>query len=137
MVSNVIRNHKFFRRITMPAQVETMAYFGAIPWHGLGTALEDADLYDWQRACEKSGLNWDVELTPLVTADTNAKVAHRGVRRTSDNRILGVVGPRYCALQNRDAFRWFQPFLDAKAAAFHTAGALCEGSRIWVLAKLN
>ena len=121
----------------MAAQVETMAFFGQTPWHGLGTRLAEADLYDWSKACVKSGLDWDVELTPLVTADTNAKVSHRGVRRKNDGRILGVVGPRYCALQNQDAFKWFQPFLDAKEAALNTAGSLCGGSRIWVLAKLN
>lgn len=121
----------------MPHEVETMAYFGQLPWHGLGTALEEADLYDWPRACEKAGLAWDVELTPLVTADTQAAVAHKAVRRTTDQRILGVVGPRFHALQNRDAFRWFQPFLDAREASLHTAGALRQGSRVWVLAKLN
>ncbi len=78
-----------------------------------------------------------MELAPLVTADTQAQVAHRGVRRTNDGRILGVVGPRYAVLQNRDAFKWFQPFLDAREAALHTAGSLRAGSRIWVLAKLN
>ena len=121
----------------MSHQVESLAYFGATPWHGLGVPLEEADLFDWQSACVKSGLNWDVELVPLVTNDTQAKVAHRGVRRTSDGRILGVVGPRYHCLQNRDAFKWFQPFLEAKEAALNTAGSLCEGSRVWVLAKMN
>src|SRR5204863_7206686 len=29
------------------------------------------------------------------------------------------------------------PFLDSKEAALHTAGSLREGSRVWVLAKLN
>ena len=121
----------------MPAQIESMAYFGQVPWHGLGTPLEEADLHDWQRACVKSGLDWQVELMPLVTADTQANVEQRAVRRTSDGRILGTVGPRFTALQNRDAFAWFQPFLEAKEAALHTAGSLREGSRVWVLAKLN
>lgn len=121
----------------MPARIETMAYFAEVPWHGLGTPLEEADVYDWQKACEKSGLDWEVELISLVTSDTQATVAHRGVRRKSDGRILGVVGPRYHPLQNKDAFAWFQPFLEAKEAALNTAGSLCEGSRIWVLAKLN
>lgn len=121
----------------MAAQIESMAFFGATPWHGLGTPLEEADLYDWHRACVKSGLDWEVELTPLVTADTQAKVTHRGVRRKSDGRILGVVGPKYHPLQNRDAFAWFQPFLEAKEAALNTAGSLCEGSRVWVLAKMS
>jgi phage/plasmid-like protein (TIGR03299 family) len=114
-----------------------MAFFGALPWHRLGTALEEADLYDWPSASKKAGLDWEVELVPLVTADTQAQVTHRAVRRTSDARVLGVVGPRYAALQNKDAFAWFQPFLDAREAALHTAGSLREGSRIWVLAKLN
>jgi phage/plasmid-like protein (TIGR03299 family) len=114
-----------------------MAYFGRLPWHSLGTALEEADLYDCPSASRKAGLDWEVEIVPLVAADTQAQVAHRAVRRTSDARVLGVVGPRYAPLQNKDAFSWFQPFLDAREAALHTAGSLKQGSRVWVLAKLN
>ena len=121
----------------MAHEIETMAYFGETPWHKLGTPLTTEDLYDWKRACVKAGLDWEVELTPLVTADTQAKVQHKAVRRNTDGRILGVVGPKYHALQNQAAFQWFQPFLEAKEAALHTAGSLQEGSRIWVLAKLN
>ncbi len=121
----------------MSAQVESMAFAGKVPWHGLGTPLEEGDLFDWERTCVKAGLAWEAELVPLQTADTQAKVEHCAVRRNTDGRILGVVGPRYTVLQNRDAFRWFQPFLDAREAALHTAGSLCEGSRVWVLAKLN
>ena len=121
----------------MAHEVETMAFFGQTPWHGLGTPLAEEDLFDWQKACVKSGLDWEAELVPLVTADTQASVAHRGVRRKSDGRILGVVGPKYHVLQNQEAFKWFTPFLDAKEAALHTAGSLRNGSRIWVLAKLN
>jgi len=121
----------------MAHEVETMAYFGGLPWHRLGTALDEADLYDWSAASRKSGLDWEVELVPLITSDTQAQVDHRAVRRKTDGRTLGVVGPRYAPLQNRDAFGWFQPFLDAGEAALHTAGSLRSGSRIWVLAKLN
>lgn len=121
----------------MPANVETMAFAGTTPWHGLGTPLTEEDLYSWPRACEKAGLAWDVELASLVTADNQAKVESKAVRRTSDGRILGVVGPRFTVLQNKDAFAWFEPFLAAKEASLHTAGSLAEGSRVWVLAKLN
>ena len=72
-----------------------------------------------------------------MTADKQEKVARYAVRRKTDGRILGTVGPRYTLLQNKDAFQWFQPFLDAQEAALHTAGSLVHGSRIWVLAKLN
>jgi phage/plasmid-like protein (TIGR03299 family) len=115
----------------------SMAFFGESPWHGLGTPLNTDDLYDWQTVCVKSGLDWEAELVPLLTADTQAKVEHQAVRRKTDGRILGVVGKNYHVLQNREAFQWFQPFLDAKEAALHTAGSLCEGSRVWVLAKMN
>ena len=121
----------------MAHEIETTAFFGETPWHGLGTPLSEDDTYDWPAACEKAGLDWEVELTALVAKDTNAEVAHRAVRRTSDQKILGVVGPRYCPLQNREAFGWFQPFLDAKEAALHTARSLRGGAPVWVLAKLN
>jgi len=121
----------------MAHEIETMAYFGQRPWHGLGTTLEEADLYDWPSASKKAGLDWEVELVPLITNDTQVKVDHRAVRRASDSKVLGVVGPRYAPLQNRDAFAWFDPFLKAKEAVLHTAGSLKSGSRIWVLAKLN
>src|SRR5262245_16831082 len=118
-------------------QVETMAFFGQVPWHGLGTALQESDLYDWQTACRKAGLDWEAERVPLLTADKQERVARFAVRRTSDGRILGTVGPKYTLLQNRDAFQWFNPFLEEREAALHTAGSLAQGSRIWVLAKLN
>lgn len=122
----------------MPHEIETMAFAGETPWHGLGTALNDEDQTNWELACTKAGLDWGVESVPLVTADDRRDgVTHVAMRRTSDGRILGVVGPRYCPLQNRDAFRFFTPFLEAGEAALHTAGSLRQGSRVWVLAKLN
>jgi phage/plasmid-like protein (TIGR03299 family) len=121
----------------MPHEIESIAFAGQTPWHGLGTPLTEDDLYDWPRVREKSGLNWQVELTPLVTADTQAAVAHRAVRRTADGKVLGVVGPRFTVLQNKDAFSWFTPFLEAREAALHTAGSLRGGSRVWVLAKIE
>lgn len=78
-------------------------------------------MHDWPAACEKAGLDWDVELAPLVAADTHAPVGHRAVRRTSDRTVLGVVGPRYSLLQNRHAYRWFEPFLAAREARLVTA----------------
>jgi phage/plasmid-like protein (TIGR03299 family) len=123
--------------IEMNGNQAMMAYFGETPWHNLGTPLTPDDLYDWQSVCVKSGLDWEAELVPLLTADTQAKVEHQAVRRKTDGRILGVVGKNYHVLQNREAFQWFQPFLDAKEAALHTAGSLQEGSRVWVLAKMN
>jgi phage/plasmid-like protein (TIGR03299 family) len=47
-----------------------------------------------------------------------------------------VVGHGYEILQNDKAFEFFEPFIVSRAARFETAGALRDGERVWVLAKL-
>lgn len=50
---------------------------------------------------------------------------------------MGIVGKDYSPLQNREAFNWFQPFLEAGEATIETAGSLKGGSRIWVMARIR
>jgi phage/plasmid-like protein (TIGR03299 family) len=121
----------------MSHEVETMMYAGSKVWHGLGTHLPPEHVYDLDKACIASGLDWEAEKVPLVTADDAQKVDSFAIRRKTDGKILGSVGKKYTILQNRDAFKWFQPFLEAKEASLETAGSLKEGSRIFVLAKLS
>ena len=118
----------------MPAAVEQMMFVGATPWHGLGNKVEaDIGIED---AIVSAGLDWEVGLKDLQTID-GVPVNHRATYRKSDGSILGVVGPRYTPLQNKDAFDWFQPFLDAGECGIHTAGSLHSGQKVWVLAQLN
>lgn len=118
----------------MPAAVEQMMFVGATPWHGLGNKVEaDIGIED---AIVSAGLDWEVGLKDLQTVD-GVPVNHRATYRKSDGSILGVVGPRYTPLQNKDAFDWFQPFLDAGECGIHTAGSLHSGQKVWVLAQLN
>jgi len=125
----------------MVAAVESMAFVGATPWHGLGTAVtEEAAMYDHKLFIEKAGLNWDAEKRQLARKVNDAWVpadAWEVVRSTDGKVLANMVGERYTILQNQEAFGWFQPWLDQKEAALHTGGALFEGSRIWALAKLN
>jgi len=118
--------------------VESLAFHGQLPWHGLGQKLEESDIYCWESACKRAGLDWEAERVPVVTTDTqNTVPGHFAIRRKSDGKILGAVGKKYTILQNRDAFRWFQPFLEAKEAALEVAGSLKGGTRIFVLARLT
>jgi phage/plasmid-like protein (TIGR03299 family) len=119
--------------------LETMAYVGETPWHGLGTVVDEQFAYDPQAFIVNAGLDWEAEKIQLRLNEENGPTVNAfAVRRISDKKILAdSVGARFTILQNRDAFKWFQPWLDTKEAALHTAGALFEGSRIWVLAKLN
>ena len=113
---------------------DCMFYVGETPWHGLGQKLNDAPTIG--EAIDAAGLDWEVGLKDLQTVD-GVPVSHRATYRKTDGNILGVVGPRYAPLQNREAFDWFQPFLDAGECNLHTAGSLHSGQKVWVLAKLN
>lgn len=113
---------------------DCMFYVNETPWHGLGQKLNENPSIS--EAITAAGLDWEVGTKPLFTAEgeeVNAKATFRKI----DNRVLGVVGPRYTPLQNQDAFDWFQPFLDAGECELHTAGSLHNGQKVWVLAKLN
>ena len=118
----------------MPAAVENMMFVGETPWHGLGNKVDDG--INVNDAIVAAGLDWEVGLKDLQTVD-GVPVSHRATYRKSDGSILGVVGPRYTPLQNKDAFAWFQPFLDADECSIHTAGSLHYGQKVWVLAQLN
>ena len=118
----------------MAHQVEKMVFAGATPWHGLGTQI-DGETGFWD-SFQQAGLDWEVDTKPLFTAD-GEQVSHRAAYRTSDDRILGIVGKRWTPLQNREAFEIFEPLVDAGEMAIHTAGSLRNGERIWVLCQLN
>lgn len=118
----------------MPAAVEKMMFVGQTPWHGLGNELDENPTIG--EAIDAAGLDWEVGLKDLFTSE-GTPVPARATYRKTDNSILGVVGPRYTPLQNRDAFDWFQPFLDAGECSLHTAGSLHSGQKVWVLAQLN
>lgn len=111
-----------------------MAYFGDTPWHGLGTRLENPATAE--EAIQGAGLDYEAELTPLTTADGIPVTSRLGVVRSDTRQVLGVVGTSYRPVQNRECFS----FLDAVVAdgqlRYHTAGALGNGERVWMLAKL-
>ena len=112
-----------------------MFFVGQLPWHGLGQELAGSPTV--AEAVTAGGLDWEVELAPLVTADRQQAAPARAVRRAGDGRLLGVVGRGYHPLQNRDAFGFFQPLIDAGLATLHTGGSLCGGRKVWLLARIE
>lgn len=118
----------------MSHEVETMMFVGQLPWHRLGTKLDNPPTT--QEALIQAGLDWEVALKDLVTIDGES-VSHKAAYRMSDGQILGVVGPGSHPYQNRKAFAWFDPFVQGGQATLETAGSLRTGKRVWILAKLN
>lgn len=106
-----------------------------LPWHGLGKQLAAPPTIEEGIRC--AGLDWKVERKQLVMQDSLRKVPAFATVRDQDGAILGVVGTKYQPYQNLDAFKWFQPWLDAKEAVLDTAGSLKGGTHVWVLARIN
>jgi phage/plasmid-like protein (TIGR03299 family) len=118
----------------MAHEVEKMMYVGDVPWHNLGHKFQVAPTLE--EALVAAGLDWKVVTEPVFSG-AGEKLEAQLTRRSSDNSILGVVGPKYVPLQNDKAFEFFRPFIDQKEASIETAGSLRMGKRVWVLAKIN
>lgn len=121
----------------MVAAVETMAYAGEVPWHGLGVQVSN-DLTP-QQMMEKASLDWDVKKYATYTEFKGKRVPleKKALIRMSDGKVLTEVGPDWNEVQNADAFQFFYDFVLAGDMEMHTAGSLKDGRLIWVLAKVK
>ena len=120
----------------MPANVETMFYAKEVPWHGLGTRVEEAQTS--KEALELAGLNWNVEAHDVYVKGESVPGYQANVR-DSDGSVFGIVSTRYKIVQNSAAFG-FTDFLlnndQGVEVLYDTAGALEGGRRVWMLALM-
>lgn len=138
-------------------ETDSLMYVGETPWHGIGNAIPAGTVLSAYDAMVAAGLNWDVYQRPAlcelsdgsmapITTEVRAKggeVVEKPMkvncRRLPNGKEqkLGIVGGGYTIMQNAEAFRWFNPFVEKGEAAYHTAGSLKGGRIVWVLAELN
>ena len=114
--------------------VETMFSVKERPWHGIGTIVTQAPTIE--EGIRLAGLDWTVSLQDIQWAEGNLD-QYKAVMRDDTKTCLGIVSNKYTPLQNIDAFKFFEPFVDNEFISLETAGCLDEGRRIWVLAKVN
>ena len=121
----------------MSHEVETMAYAGQTPWHGLGVPVNN-DLTPDQMM-QKAGLDWEVEKVDAFVrvGDQEIRTGQQALVRSSDNKILTNVGENWNPVQNKDAFDFFTEFVMSGDMDMHTAGSLRGGQMVWALAKTN
>lgn len=112
-----------------------MAYAGELPWHGLGTPVSN-DLTP-QQMQEKAGLNWTVEKETMTTASGVEIKGKKALVRSSDNKVLDVIGDKWNPVQNDEAFNFFSEYVLAGDMEMHTAGSLKGGQMVWALAKVK
>lgn len=117
----------------MAANVETMFSVREKPWHGLGTVVAEA--LSSKEALLAAGLNWNVEQEPIYTEAKEPIEGYRVNIRDTDRKVLGVVSDRYKVIQNSEAFAFTDELL-GEGVGYETAGALQEGRKVWLLARM-
>lgn len=123
----------------MTDAVETMAYAGQVPWHGLGNSVS-AKLSPAQM-CKAGECDWTVTKRNLAYIDQHNKY-HKvpnkyALVRDSDGSVLSTVGATYKPVQNTEAFDFFKKFTDAGHMTMETAGSLWGGRYVWALARIG
>jgi phage/plasmid-like protein (TIGR03299 family) len=121
--------------VEMVDGVAQMAYAGETPWHGLGTKVAP-DLSPIQ-IMNKAGLDWSVEKEAMTTASGIEIEGKKALVRSSDKKVLDVVGDGWNPVQNQDAFEFFSEYTLAGDMEMHTAGSLKGGQMVWALAKVK
>ncbi len=109
------------------------------PWGDNGVKLDEAPTS--AEAIAQAGLDWNVELRPCQCTMEDGTVItipnKRMVVRSSDNHPLSVVGSQWKPLQNREAFSFFDEFVERGLCEYDTAGFINNGEKIWIMAKIK
>lgn len=121
--------------------VDTMAYAGTTPWHGLGNQLTQKQPIEvWQR---EAGMDWQILESP-VHFKSDA-VGHLGtihsfpeqkvLFRSDTKAPLSVVSQRYQTVQPREVLEFYRDLTEVSGYQLETAGVLKEGRKFWALAR--
>ena len=122
--------------------VQSMAYVGEQPWHGLGHHLTpNQPLEVW---AQQAGMNWAIETADVqyisghpfpgsLHAYPEQKVLYR-----SDNKApLSIVSSRYKVVQPSEVLEFYRDLTEIGGYELETAGVLKEGRKLWALARSN
>jgi phage/plasmid-like protein (TIGR03299 family) len=120
--------------------VQTMAYVGQQPWHGLGTRLApDQPLEVW---AQQAGMDWQIE-----TADVQFIAGHpfpgslqkypeqKVLYRSDTKAPLSVVSNRFKVVQPAEVLEFYRDLTEIGGYEMETAGVLKEGRKLWALAR--
>ncbi|QKL55752.1 DUF932 domain-containing protein [Ralstonia solanacearum] len=120
--------------------VQTMAYVGQQPWHGLGNKL--APKQSLEAWAEHAGMNWTIESSEVrfVTGAGNIGAIHafpdqKVLYRSDTKAPLSVVSARYNVVQPREVLEFYRDLTDVGGFELETAGVLKNGKKLWALAK--
>lgn len=102
-------------------------------WDGVGMNVHGA--FSSKEVMQRAGLDWSVSSRKLYLSDGSPVPGVKANVRSTDNKVLGIVGPDYKIVQNAEAFSFMDQVL-GEGVTYETAGALKGGRRVWVLAHI-
>ena len=120
--------------------VETMAYAGEKPWHGLGNKLTTLQPLDvWKR---QAGMDWMIEESEVryITGNHTVGAIHsfpeqKVLYRSDTKRPLAVVSKRFQVVQPDEVLEFYRDLTEHAGFELETAGVLKEGRKFWALAR--
>ena len=120
--------------------VETMAYAGEKPWHGLGNKLTTLQPLDvWKRQAD---MDWMIEESEVrfITGNHTVGAIHtfpeqKVLYRSDTKRPLAVVSKRFQVVQPEEVLEFYRDLTEYAGFELETAGVLKEGRKFWALAR--
>lgn len=119
--------------------VESMAYLGQTPWHGLGNQLTSKQpLSVWLK---EAGMDWSIKQSDVMfnAADDGLYLRHHDsaqvLYRSDTLAPLSVVSNRYKVVQPQEVLHFYKDLVQAGGFELETAGVLKGGRKLWALAK--
>lgn len=125
----------------MAHQVETMAFVGQTPWHGLGNQLsQNQPIEIW---AQQAGMDWRIESSNVSYMAKNERGQNilmpyedqRVLYRSDTHEPLSVVSQRYQEVQPREILEFYRDLTEQSSFELETAGVLKGGRKFWALAR--
>lgn len=112
---------------------------GKLPWHGLGTVLQDKSLTAIT-ALEAAKLNWQVTPESVFDGEAVDLTEYRLLRRSDTKKVLSIVPEKWTPLQNVQLLEIAEALAQAPGAVdfqpvIETAGSLKGGRIVWALVQ--
>jgi phage/plasmid-like protein (TIGR03299 family) len=121
----------------MAHEIESNFYTGEVPWHKLGTYINEAPA--GADALKLAKLDWEVEMRPIYAHGVNGRMAavagYKAVTRVVDGQVYAVTSDRYRPFQNAAAFDFLEALVATGDLRYETAGSLFSGKKVWALAR--
>ncbi|WP_335974336.1 DUF932 domain-containing protein [Acinetobacter calcoaceticus] len=125
----------------MAHQIETMAFVGQTPWHGLGNQLsQNQPIEIW---AQQAGMDWRIESSNVSYMAKNERGQNilmpyeeqRVLYRSDTHAPLSVVSQRYQEVQPKEILEFYRDLTEQSGFELETAGILKGGRKFWALAR--